>query len=255
MVRGDTPLIAPPGTPAVISIVADTAFDLRQYSVEGPSGFMNVGPPSFRPRYHPGQSTLIWPNGTKALLFSAEDPEVTRGASGSFFWWDELAKARRGDLGWSNMLFGMREGNPRGIVTTTPKPVPILKKLIKAKSTFTTTGSTWDNRPNLSEVFYREVVQPMEGTRQGRQEINAEMIDDLPGALWTRAMIDKAREARVLPDFNRIIVAVDPSGARSMADNAASNIGIVVTARGVDGRGYVLADRSCKMLWKARLGS
>jgi phage terminase large subunit-like protein len=73
MIKGDTPLIAPPGAPAVISIVADTAFDLRQYSVEGPSGFMNIGPPSFRPRYHPGQSTLIWPNGTKALLFSAED--------------------------------------------------------------------------------------------------------------------------------------------------------------------------------------
>ena len=125
--------------------------------------------------------------------------------------------------------------------------MPILKKLIKAKSTFTTTGSTWDNRTNLSEVFYREVIQPLEGTRIGRQEIEAEVIDDLPGALWTRAMIDRAREPRKLPDFNRVIVAVDPSGARTMADNAASSIGIVVAARGVDGRGYILADRSCKM--------
>jgi phage terminase large subunit-like protein len=111
MVRGSTPLIAPPGAPAVMSFIADTAFDMRLYSVEGISGFLNVGPPSFRPRYHPGQSTLIWPNGCRALLFSAEDPEATRGASGSFFWWDELAKARRGDLGWSNLLFGMREAS------------------------------------------------------------------------------------------------------------------------------------------------
>jgi phage terminase large subunit-like protein len=87
LVRGDTPLIAPPGAPAVMSFVADTAFDMRQYSIEGVSGFLNIGPPSFRPHYHPGQSTLIWPNGCRALLFSAEDPEVTRGASGSFREW------------------------------------------------------------------------------------------------------------------------------------------------------------------------
>ena len=184
------------------------------------------------PRHHPGQSTLIWPNGCKALLFSAEDPEVTRGASGSFFWWDELAKARRSELGWSNMMFGMREGNPRGIVTTTPKPVPILKKLLKARAF-----------ERLDHLAIEDLAQ----VRTGRQEINAEMIDDLPGALWTRAMIDKARETRKLPDFNRVVVAVDPSGARTMSNNAASAIGIVVTGRGVDGRGYVRADRSCKM--------
>jgi phage terminase large subunit-like protein len=247
MVRGSTPLTAPPGAPAIISVIADTAFDLRQYSVEGPSGFLNVGPPEHRPKYHPGQSTLQWANGCRALLFSAEDPEATRGASGSFFWWDELAKARRSELGWSNMLFGMREGNPRGIVTTTPRPVPILKKLIRSPSTFTTVGSTWENRPNLSEVYYDEVIKPLEGTRLGRQEVNAELLEDLPGALWTRRMIDMAKEPIKVPDFSRVVVAIDPSGARTISDNAASAIGIVVCARGVDGRGYVLADRSCKL--------
>jgi phage terminase large subunit-like protein len=247
MLRGATPFTAPPDAPAVMSVIADTSFDLRQYSIEGPSGFLNVGPPEHRPKYHPSQMTLEWPNGCRALLFSAEDPEVTRGASGSFFWWDELAKARRSELGWNNMLFGMREGRPRGIVTTTPRPVPILKKLIRSKSTRTTVGSTWENFANLSQVYYDEVIAPLEGTRMGRQEINAELLEDLPGALWTRPMLDVAKEPKPQLDYSRIVVAIDPSGARTMSDEAASSIGIVVSARGVDGRGYVLADRSCKL--------
>ena len=213
MIRGSTPLIAPPGAPALMSFVADTAFDMRQYSVEGPSGFLNVGHPDYRPRYRgPPVNTLTWSNGCKALLFSAEDPEVTRGASGSFFWWDELAKARRAEDGWTNMLFGMREGNPRGIVTTTPRPIPLIKRLIKAASTELTIGSTWANRANLAPAYFREVIEPLIGTRTGRQEINAEIIEDLPGALWTRAMIDDARRKVKIPDMQRVVVAVDPSG-------------------------------------------
>jgi phage terminase large subunit-like protein len=191
--------------------------------------------------------TLEWANGCRALLFSAEDPEVTRGASGSFFWWDELAKAKRGDLGWNNMLFGMREGRPRGIVTTTPRPVPVLKRLVRSKSTYVTVGSTWDNFANLSQVYYDEVIVPLQGTRMGRQEINAELLEDLPGALWTRQMIDDAKKPVVVPDMSRIVVAIDPSGARSISDDAAASIGIVVAGRGIDGRGYVFADRSCKL--------
>jgi phage terminase large subunit-like protein len=247
MVRGPSPLIAPKDAPSLMSFVADTAFDMRQYSVEGPSGFLNVGPPAFRPRYHPGQMTLEWQNGCKALLFSAADPETTRGASGGFFWFDELAKAPRADDTWTNLLFGMREGNPRGIVTTTPRPVPIIKRLVRDKSTYVTVGSTWENRANLSEVYFEKVIAPLVGTRTGRQEIDAEILEDLPGALWTRAMIDQARTPVTPPDFSRIVVAVDPSGARTISDVASSSIGIVVAARGIDGRGYVLADRSCKL--------
>jgi phage terminase large subunit-like protein len=231
-----------------MSFFADTAFDMRHYSVEGMSGFLNVGPVEYRPAYRPGHSALIWPNGAKALLFSAEDPDTARGASGSFFWWDELAKARRAADGWTNMLFGMREGKPRGIVTTTPRPIPLIKRLVKSASTHVTVGSTWDNSANLSKTYYDEVIAPLEGTRIGRQEINAEIIEDLPGALWTRSMIDDARlMTSPLPDFSRVVVAVDPSGARTISDVASSSIGIVVAARGVDGRGYVLADRSCKL--------
>ncbi len=247
LVRGPSPLIAPPGAPGLMSFVADTAFDMRQYSIEGPSGFLHVGPPDHRPSHHPGKTTLEWPNGCKALLFSAEDPDSTRGASGSFFWWDELAKAKKAAEGWENMLYGMREGNPRGIVTTTPRPIPLLKKLMRSKSTYLTVGSTDENADNLSEVFIREVIEPRRGTRMGRQEIRGEVLDDAPGALWTRAMIDQARAPIKLPDMQRIVVGVDPSGARSANDEGADQIGIVVAGRGVDGRGYVLADRSCKL--------
>jgi len=245
--RGPSPLIAPPGAPKLMSFVADTAFDMRQYSIEGPSGFRNVGPPDYRPTHHPGKTTLEWPNGCKALLFSAEDPDSTRGASGSFFWWDELAKARKAEDGWTNMLFGMREGTPRGIVTTTPRPIPLIKRLKALASTYTTIGSTYDNEYHLSKVFMDNVIAPRVGTRLGRQEIDAEILEDAPGALWTRDMIDAARKPIRLPDMQRIVVAVDPSGAKNASDLGANSIGIVVAGRGVDGRGYILADRSCKL--------
>lgn len=258
MLRGSTPMSAPEGAPGVMSIIADTPFDMRQYTIEGPSGFINVGPQDHRPLYEPSKKTLIWPNGCKALLFSAEDPETLRGASGSFFWWDELAKSARGkkagqktsaidkaEVGWSNMLFGMREGNPRGIVTTTPRPVPIVKRLIQRNSTYTTRGSTWDNKENLSDIFYREVIEPLMGTRLGRQEIDAEILDDLPGALWSHAMFDTARRTE-RPEMSRVVVAVDPSGTAGDEDQG-DDIGIVVAGKGVDGRCYILADRTCKL--------
>jgi phage terminase large subunit-like protein len=100
---------------------------------------------------------------------------------------------------------------------------------------------------NLSPIYYREIVEPLIGTRTGRQEINAELLEDLPGALWTRSMIEEARKPVKVPDLQRVVVAVDPSGARDMSERANSNIGIVVAGRGVDGRAYVLADRSCKL--------
>lgn len=236
---------APAGAPAIMSIIADNPFDMRQYSIEGPSGFMNVGPPDYRPLHEPSKKTLTWPNGCRALLFSAEDPEALRGASGSFFWWDELAKSRYAREGWNNMLFGMREGSPRGIVTTTPRPIPLLKDIFGRPSTHVTRGTTWDNRENLSSIFYQEVIAPLEGTRLGRQEIHAEVLDDLPGALWSREMFETAR-VKSAPEMRRIVVAVDPSGTAGASDSGDS-IGIVVAGVGIDGRGYVLADRSCKL--------
>lgn len=248
MLRGPSPLIAPPNAPAVMTIIADSPFDLRQYSIEGPSGFLKVGPQDYRPHHEPSKKTLTWPNGCKALLFSAEDPETLRGASGSFFWWDELAKSRYARAGWENMLFGMREGNPRGIVTTTPRPTPLLKELIARPSTLKTLGSTWDNRENLSPVFYREVIEPLMGTRLGRQEIEAEILDDTPGALWTRGLIEenrlpgwKTEEERqaLIASMKRIVVAMDPAATST---DTADEMGIIVAGLRSDDHGCVLAD-------------
>ncbi len=248
MLRGPSPLLAPVGAPAILTIIADSPFDLRQYSIEGPSGFLNIGPAAFRPHYEPSKKLLTWPNGCKALLFSAEDPETLRGASGSFFWWDELAKSRYARAGWDNMLFGMREGNPRGIVTTTPRPAPLLKELLSRPSTHATRGSTWDNRENLSPVFYREVVAPLMGTRLGRQEIEAEILEDVPGALWSRALIEENRlpawkseeeRQRVVAGMKRIVVAMDPAASSSQG---ADEMGIVVAGLRHDGHACVLAD-------------
>lgn len=252
MMRGPSPLIAPKGAPRIMSIIADTPFDLRQYSIEGPSGFMNVGPPEYRPDHEPSKRIMTWPNGARAYLFSAEDPETLRGASGSFFWWDELAKARYAREGWNNMLFGMREGNPRGIVTTTPRPLPLIRELLARPSTKKTIGSTWDNVNNLAPVFYREVIEPLVGTRLGRQEIEAEILDDVPGALWNRAMIeanrlpgwrkgDDAARAAIAADMKRIVVAMDPAAS---SGETAAEMGIIVAGVDGAGHGHILEDIS-----------
>jgi len=242
MLRGPTPLKAPDGAPKVMSFIADSPFDMRQYSIEGLSGFLNTGPKDHRPHYSSSNKTLVWPNGAKALLFSAEDPETLRGASGAFFWWDELAKSRYAQAGWDNMMFGLREGTPRGIVTTTPRPMPLLKKLSKQDSTHVTVGSTWDNEENLSPVFYEQVITPLMGTRLGRQEIDAEILEDAEGALWSRDMIRHVPKA---PDLGRIVVAIDPPAKSTETSDLC---GIVVAGLGIgDGRGYVLADYSARM--------
>ncbi len=237
MLRGPSPHVAPPNAPTWLTIIADNPKDMREFSIEGPSGFLNVGPKEFRPLYEPSKSTLTWKNGAKAVLYSAEDPEALRGASGDFFWWDELAKSKRAQLGWDNLMFGMREGNPRGIVTTTPRPIPLLKKLIAASSTIVTRGSTWDNRANLAPRYFKEVIAPAMGTRMGRQEIDGEILEDLESALWMREFFDTRRVSSP-PELVRIVVAIDPSGG-------GDSIGIVVAGLGVDGRAYVLADYTC----------
>ena len=142
----------------------------------------------------------------------------------------------------------MRLGEkPRQIVTTTPRPIPIIRRLLSAPTTFVTRGKTTDNRSNLAPSFFTQVVARYEGTRLGRQELNAEILDDVPNALWTRERIDAARKPVTLPDMARVVVAVDPSGARGADDEKADSIGIVVAGKGVDGRAYVLADYTCKL--------
>jgi phage terminase large subunit-like protein len=246
LVCGPTPLT---GTEyGHIAIVAETAADARDVCVEGESGILSVHPKEFRPAYEPSKRRLTWPNGARASLYNATEPDQLRGPQHSLAWCDELAKWQYAEATWDQLQFGLRLGkNPRQIVATTPRPIAILKRILADKSTVTTRGMTLANKANLAPSFFSQVVKRYDGTRLGRQELNAEILDDAPGALWTRDTIDIARRKVTLPGMQRVVVAVDPSGARSMDDEAADSIGIVVAALGVDGRGYILADRSCKL--------
>ncbi len=159
---------------------------------------------------------------------------------------DELAKWSYARETWDMLQFGMRLGQrPRQIITTTPRPIPVLKEIIGASTTVVTRGSTRDNTINLAPSFIKSVISKYEGTRLGRQELDAEILDDVPGALWNRDSIDQQRK-RSAPDMTRVVVAIDPSGTRGDSDDGDS-IGIVVAGKGIDGRAYVLADRTCKL--------
>lgn len=160
---------------------------------------------------------------------------------------DELAKWRYAQETWDMLQFGLRLGDrPRQMVTTTPRPIPTLRQIMTDPDTVITRGSTYANAANLAPSFLAAVKKRYEGTRLGRQELKAEVLDDVPGALWTWAMIDAARPKAPLPTMLRIVVAVDPSGAGS-SEEGGDWIGIVAAGRGVDGRAYILADRSCKL--------
>ena len=248
---GRTPLSR--GTHSRIAIIAETAADARDVLADGPSGILSVHPKEFRPKYESSKRRLTWPNGATATLFNATEPDQLRGPQFDAAWSDEMAKWRHAQETYDMLSFGLRLGNDvRHVITTTPRSIPILREIIGDPSTVVTRGSTYDNRANLSAKFFAKIVAKYEGTRLGRQELHAEILDDLPGAMWTMAMIDAAR-VTVAPEMQRIVVAVDPSGQGD--DGQGDSIGIVVAGLGVDGRGYILADRSCDMSpagWGAR---
>lgn len=239
------------GTYKRIALVAEDAADARDVMVEGESGIMLCSPPDFMPVYEPSKKRLTWPNGALATIYSAEDYESLRGPQHDAAWCDELCKWRYAQEAWDNLQFGLRLGqHPKQIITTTPKPIRLLKEIILRGDTRVTTGSTYENLDNLAKPFRDAVVARYEGTRIGRQELNAEILDDIPGALWSRTQIEKNRIRPLdsktplrLPTFASVVVAVDPS---IKSDEGSDETGIVVVARGHDDRGYVLADLSMR---------
>lgn len=231
-----------------IGVVADSAADYRDVLVENRrSGFLHVGPSWWRPQYEPSKRRLTWPNGATATLYSAEDPDQLRGPEHDALLFDELAKYQYAEECWNMAMFGLRTGaRPVVIVATTPRPIKIVRELVASPTCVVTRGTTYDNRANLSESFFSEVVRRYEGTRIGRQELNAEILDDVPGALWTRALLDENRVAEPPPpgDIVRCVVGVDPavtSGSESC------ETGIITMALGANGHGYVLEDASCRL--------
>lgn len=181
----------------LVNIIGATADDARDIMIEGESGILAVCPPGERPLYVPSKRRLEWPNGARSLIFTADEPERLRGKQHMRIWGDEIAAWRYPEA-WDQAMFGLRlGGDPRAVATTTPKPVRLVRDLMALRTTAITRGSTYENRGNLAPAFLDQIVAKYEGTRLGRQELNAELLDDVPGALWTRTMIDDLRVAMV----------------------------------------------------------
>ncbi|MCP8937793.1 terminase family protein [Alsobacter sp. SYSU M60028] len=224
-----------------IALVGETFADVRDVMVEGVSGLMSVHARADRPVWEPSRRRLAWPNGAIAQAFSAEDPESLRGPQFDAAWLDELAKWRLAQETWDMLQFGLRLGaHPRQVVTTTPRPVKLLRKLIEDPLTAISRAGTRANAFNLAPNFLAGVVARYAGTRLGRQELDGELIEDRPDALWSRERLELAREDAA-PPLARIVVAVDPPAS---ASRRADRCGIV--AAGIDRAGivHVLADET-----------
>ena len=242
------------GEASRVALVAPTAADARDVMIEGESGLCAVARSNFRPDYEPSRRRLVWPNGAIATAFSAEEPERLRGPQHDAAWCDELA-AWRYDEAWDNLMLGLRLGaDPRCVVTTTPRPVRLVRRLAASPGwAALTRGATWENKAHLAPAFLAAIVKRYEGTRLGRQELEAELLEDVPGALWTRAMLERegARVAAA-PALRRIVVAIDPAAS---AGEDSDETGIVVAGLSWDGQGYVLEDLSGRFTphqWAAR---
>ena len=242
---GNTPLA--PGKYSRIALVAETAADARDVMVEGESGILAVHPPGFRPFYEPSKRRLTWPNGAMAFTFNASEPDQLRGPQHDAAWCDELAKWNYAEDTYAMLQFGMRLGDrPRYVITTTPRPIRVLKDIMEASDTVITRGATRENRGNLPPSFYDKVFKRYAGTRLGRQELEAEILDDNPNALWSRDAIDDLRVDEP-NELERVVVAVDPSGTRGDIEQPANDVGIVVVGRASNEHAYVLADRTCNL--------
>lgn len=222
----------------IIHIVGATSADARDIMIEGESGILAISPKHERPIYEPSKRRLTWPNGSKAIVFSADEPDRLRGPQCYKAWADELATWRYPDA-WDQLKFGLRLGeNPQVIVTTTPRPTKIIREMHKHKTTFVTTGTTYENKANLANAFFDHIVTNYEGTRLGRQELNAEILEDIEGALWTGKLIEDSRR-KSYPELERVVIAIDPA-ATSKKDS--DKTGIVVAGIGTDKHGYIIDD-------------
>lgn len=224
----------------MVNLIGATVDDARDIMIEGESGILATCPTDERPEYRKSERKLIWPNGAVSLIFTADEPDRLRGKQHKALWADEMA-AWRYQEAWDQAKFGLRLGaRPRAVITTTPRPVKNVVELMEDKATFVTRGTTYDNKANLAPTFFQQIVNRYEGTRLGRQELNAELLLDVPGALWTHDMIEHVPHA-ALPQMKRIVVGVDPAIS---SEDRSNETGIVAAGIGADDKGYVLADSS-----------
>jgi phage terminase large subunit-like protein len=231
---------------ARIALVAASLIEARGVMVEGESGVLAISAPGYGPRFEPSLRRLTWPNGAQATLYSALEPESLRGPQHSHGWCDEIAKwdnaGGKALAAWDNLLLGLRLGErPRVLATTTPRAVPLVRQVLAEEGLALTRGSTEDNEANLPNRFIRSMRRAYGKSLLGRQELDGELIEDLPGALWTRGLIEECREPAASSPPARTVIGVDPP-----ASAGGDACGIVVCALGADGLGRVLADCSVR---------
>jgi predicted phage terminase large subunit-like protein len=243
-----------------IALIGPTTSATRDVLIEGESGILahawerdrdDLGNLMGCPLYESSKRRLTWANGAIATAFSAEEPDRLRGPQHDCLLADELAawtkvkstttNETRGTYAWDMAMMGLRLGKkPQAMIATTPRPIPILRELLKSPNVVVTRATTFMNIRNLAPSFYQHVIAKYEGTRIGRQELLGQLLEEAEGALWTRDMVEQARDGRSSPQA-RVVVAVDPAVS---ANPSSSLTGIIVAARGHDGRAYVLADLS-----------
>ena len=223
-----------------IALIGETFADVRNVMIDGPSGLLSLPRlGSARPIWQPSRRRVVFENGAVAFAFSAEEPDSLRGPQFGAAWSDEVAKWREAETTYDMIQFGLRLGaRPRGLVTTTPRPVPLIRRLLADPRAVVTRSRTADNADNLAPRFLDEVVGRYAGTRLGRQELDGELIEDRADALWTRDIIERDRVSAA-PALQRIAVAVDPPASSRVGADAC---GIVAAGLAADGTAYVLAD-------------
>ena len=225
-----------------IALIGSNAADVRDYMVEqGESSIIKQAPKWFIPQYQSSKRRLVFPNGVVAILYSAEDPDQLRGFNGNSAWCDELAKWQYPDDTWDNLQFALRLGNqPRIVVTTTPRPIKLVKELWKDPTVVKTIGSTAENKSNLASSFIEYVYDKYAGSRLGRQELEGEILLDNPGALFSYSNLDSNRVKKA-PELKQTVVAIDPA---ITAEEDSNETGIVVAGIDESNHGYTLEDAS-----------
>jgi len=243
-----------------IALIGRIPKDVRDVMIDGESGILACSPPWFTPEWNKSLGHLIWPNGSLGFAFSGEVPDDLRGPQFHFAWIDEWAKFRFPREVWDQLMFALRLGrHPRVMVTTTPRPLPALRELMSDPRTVLRTGTSYDNKANIAENVFNKLQRKYEGTALGAQELLAQMLDDVKGALWSRALLESTRVSK-LPEMRKVVMGVDPSVTTT---EHSAETGIVIVGEGVDGHAYVFDDLSADggldhhgldiiQAWKAR---
>lgn len=223
-----------------IALVGQTIGDVREVMIDGPAGVRNCALYQ-RPTYEASRRRLVWPNGVVAYAFSAHEPESLRGPQFAAAWCDEMCKWPHAQATWDMLQFGLRLGDwPRQLITTTPKPLKVIKNIMSQPTTISTHMKTMDNARNLAPSFMKQMQQRYGNTQLGRQELEGELIEAREDALWTRKNLEQHRVNNA-PDLSRIVVAVDPPATSKVTSDSC---GIIVAGCTENGHAYVLADRT-----------